>query len=306
MKLKEFVMKNCRSYHISFKNIRNKNRYYIIRRHPPGAGFFSNFVYVFSHISYARAHGYIPVVDMKNYNTLYNVEEPICGTENAWEYYFAQPDHASLDLAYHSNNYIMSDYSLHREYVPYIETGDGYELNKDLLSVASRIIRQDMQLRTELKAEIDDIVSREFAGKTVLAVHYRGTDKHKKNEGHYIAPELQKYIDETQRMVAENKIDRIFLCTDEKETIDIFSEKFPGMVFWNEAYRAEKDATEGIHLDGKGQREHHKYLLGKEVILDAYLLSNADYLIHAHSNVTNAAIMLNDNSYKKRVLIKLG
>lgn len=36
---------------------------------------------------YAFDKGWIPVVDMENYETLYQEENPVNGTRNVWEYF---------------------------------------------------------------------------------------------------------------------------------------------------------------------------------------------------------------------------
>ena len=56
---------------------RLRKKYYIIYRPEGGAGFFSNYVWVLGHIVLARRCGYTPVVDMKNYPTLYSEDEPL-------------------------------------------------------------------------------------------------------------------------------------------------------------------------------------------------------------------------------------
>ena len=59
--------------------------FYVIRRNPPGAGLFSNFLHVLGHIMIANKRKLTPIVDMENYETLYNEETFINGTRNAWE-----------------------------------------------------------------------------------------------------------------------------------------------------------------------------------------------------------------------------
>ena len=61
--------------------------YYIIRRADNRTGLFSLFNTNLGHIYYAVQRGYIPVVDMMNYENCY-LEESKMGVENAWEYYF--------------------------------------------------------------------------------------------------------------------------------------------------------------------------------------------------------------------------
>ena len=82
---------------------RIKAKYYIIYREEGGAGFFSNYMCVLGHIVLARKFGYIPVVDMKNYKTLYSEDIPVAGTENAWNYYFQDAGGVTLEEAYASD-----------------------------------------------------------------------------------------------------------------------------------------------------------------------------------------------------------
>ena len=53
--------------------------YYIVRRCLGwgGNGFFSNYLYALTHIAYAKENGWIPVVDMRNYRTLYSENHPV-------------------------------------------------------------------------------------------------------------------------------------------------------------------------------------------------------------------------------------
>ena len=64
--------------------------YYIISVKNRGHGFFSNFYHVLFHISIANFYNWVPVVDMKNHQTLYNEKKKIFSTHNSWEYYFKQ------------------------------------------------------------------------------------------------------------------------------------------------------------------------------------------------------------------------
>jgi hypothetical protein len=73
---KDSRIENKRLMKILTKN-EFSNKYYIIRRTPLGAGLYSNFHYVLTHIIYALKNKYIPVVDMQNYKTYFNEDYPI-------------------------------------------------------------------------------------------------------------------------------------------------------------------------------------------------------------------------------------
>lgn len=300
--LKQFILSKCRIYGISPVNMFKKHRYYIIRRKPPGAGFFSNYIYVLTHILYAEDKGWAPVVDMARFKTLYSEPDLYHGTDNAWEYYYHQPDDALVKEAYQSHNYIISDFTQKDDYYPYNEENDQFVVIPDrferMLKAAEKV---------ELKPYIQDMLQQKytehFAGNTVLAVHYRGTDRHTYHRGHYYTPELLKYLDVTQAMLDKHPdINRIFLCTDEEDATKVFNERFPGMVFWNKATRGTTGSVTGVHLEKNSQPGHH-YNLGIEVIMDAYLMATCDYLIHSHSNVTSASVLFNKNQYKDRYFI---
>ena len=88
-----------------FKRLTKK--YYIINRSAGGAGFFSNYMWVLGHVIFAGKLGYIPVVDMLNFPTLYSEKEGVAGEKNAWNYYFENVSGVSLEEAYASGSYVM-------------------------------------------------------------------------------------------------------------------------------------------------------------------------------------------------------
>lgn len=124
--VKQVYYRMSEERHVSLKNLFKKQRYYIIRRPSPGGGFFSNYIWVVAHLSYAVKKNYIPVVDQLNYMTEYTENVPVNGTKNVWEYYFLQPQKESLQRAYASKNYILSDYAVHSEELPYTEKNINY------------------------------------------------------------------------------------------------------------------------------------------------------------------------------------
>ena len=99
----------------SFGNKNPDKTFFVIRLYPPAAGFLADYNYVLGYMKYAYDNGWIPVVDMQNYQTLYNEDHPIHGTTNVWEYFFEQPlDPATgkrytLEEVYQSKNVILSN-----------------------------------------------------------------------------------------------------------------------------------------------------------------------------------------------------
>ena len=50
----------------------NPNKIFYVIRRSPGAGLFSNLIYVINHLLIAEKHNFIPIIDMENYPTIYN------------------------------------------------------------------------------------------------------------------------------------------------------------------------------------------------------------------------------------------
>ena len=295
--------------HINICNLLKKKHYYIIRRPAPGGGFFSNYIWVITHLSYALKHNYIPVVDQLNYKTEYTEQEPVNGTENVWEYYFHQPFNMSLDRAYDSKNYILSDYEAHSEELPYTENNiKEFLIDSKKLDMVHNIASKYIVLREEIQAELDNKwngMLKNRSRKQIIGVHVRGTDKQVSLQGHYLAPGLIPYIQAVDKLLEKYPEASIFLCCDEKKTIKFFCEIYTDRVRFNKVYRAEDNSKIDINLEKNNNiRPFHKYQLGLEVIYDAYMLARCSCLVHTHSNVTNAAIILNGGKYTDRILVE--
>ena len=78
-------------------------------RRSPGAGMFSNFIYVLNHVNIAKKNNFIPIVDMENFTTIYNERQKINNTYNAWEYYFEKLNKYNLSEVYKSQNVIITE-----------------------------------------------------------------------------------------------------------------------------------------------------------------------------------------------------
>jgi hypothetical protein len=89
---------------------RNPGRvFYVIWRERFGSGFFSNLSHVLCHLMIADTLRMEPIVDFENFPTLYNEDDEVQGTRNAWEYYFRQPSSVPLREVYESRHVFLCD-----------------------------------------------------------------------------------------------------------------------------------------------------------------------------------------------------
>lgn len=275
--------------------IESSKTYYVIRRRNFEAGFFSNYIWALRHIIYAINNHMIPVVDFKNYYTLYNEFHPVNGEWNSWNYYFDNPVFGeSIDNAYKSNNYFMCDLVSGYDYIDHYE--DTFRQTDYLYQYA----KDHTMIKKNLLDEFDNSMQIIGWNNKILGVHYRATDKCIDfHDGlHEKTSDISDYLKISQIILEKDDLSRIFLATDEKSIISQFESLFGrDMIITNNAFRSNKGTT-GIHeLEGIHRKNHH-YLLGKEVLMDTYMLSRTASLICGKSNVTEAAIIWNNNQYK--------
>lgn len=290
-----------------------KAKYYIINRGAGGAGFFSNYVWVLGHIVFAVKLGYIPVVDMKNYPTLYSEAAAVDGETNAWNYYFENVADVNLEEAYRSKRYVMAkDMPLHKYAEKYCETEYRFP-TRQAIDYYYPIVQKYMRIKKQhLTAFSEDWLHKTKQAEKILGVHIRGTDM-KNNLGHPMPAPVEQYFAEIEKLLQKDKkIESIFLATDEKKVVNQFEDYFEGRckVFTNEAFRSEEQGSEhqtGIHEQKiVNPRENHKYKMGLEVLKDAWCLSQCDYLVCGHSNISNVVIIWNHHQFEQVVCVESG
>lgn len=276
---------------------------YVIRRKHK-AGFFSNFFYVLGNIVYAKEKQYSVAVDMQYYKTLYNEKKAVNGTRNAWEYYFEQPDNLSVNKALKSGNFILSSGEYPYEYVPYYVFGIKDQRNLISRENVNRLFpyyEQYVRIKKDIIDEADKMFSRMVQkSERVLGVHFRGTDL-RSAKNHPETPSLTQYDAVVSEMIRDDKYDKILLCTDEMDILYHFKNEYPDKVVYTDSLRSE-DGTP-VHKSKKRTRENDNYLKGKEVLLDALLLSRCDSIVCGHSNVAYASILMNNNHYRKVTIL---
>lgn len=301
-------------YHLEGYYLRKrvKAKYYVIFRSEGGAGFFSNYMWVLGHIVLARKLGYLPVVDMKHYPTLYSEEMPVDGVDNAWNYYFQDIGQVTLEEAYASGRYVMGKDKYLTKYAEKYSLPNYRYPTDQMISYYGPVIQRNIKLREDLKEEYDAVWRQNVTGSDhVLGIHIRGTDM-KNNLGHPMPASIETYLEQTRELLRQHsEINKIFLATDENNVKEAYEKAFEGTVwtlFMNEAFRVwdrgEKRKT-GVHeTKVDNPRPNHKYLMGKEVLQDAWFLNKCEYLICGHSNITNVVMLWNQKRFKQVVCVE--
>ena len=173
---------------------------------------------------YAADNGMLPVVDMKYYPSIYQEEH-----ENVWEVFYEQPCGVSLEDAYCSNDYLLSDMS--EEWFGFIRKR--YFFSKEYLRKNySRFIRVNDKTKKILKDKFFDITRLNYNdGLRMIGICMRGTDYRIYN--HPVQPEIENIIKLAKRKYIEYNCDAYYIATEDRQIYEKLIERLEGEKVFN-------------------------------------------------------------------------
>jgi len=237
--------------------------------HNRGCGFFSDFNLIMSAIYYfdseAKKDFYI---DWRN--PLYSSDN-----SNLFDKYFYQKNNESMEFDEQYFNFSpwsnrVAEYTLQKT-------------NKDIyhsLLPPSLLIKKYSILDSEYFKNLDHTY---FAGRTVLGVHKRGTD-------HSIHGQLlgiEEYFFQINLELKSDLYGKIFLITDEEQTLDAFKKEYGDMLLHTDSFKS--TTNNAIHYNNNVGPE----VIATEVLRDAYFLSLTDFKLITRSNVSIFSLLCN-------------
>ena len=283
------ILKKLNLIERSFGDLNEDKVFYVIKR-TPGTGMFSNITFILNHLKICKKFNFIPIIDMENYPTIYNEKNTFKNTKNAWNYYFESMNQFSLDIVYKSKNVLITNDKFFHFF--------SYNIDKD--RELSNLLRNEIRLNKYLK-KIYSNLHKNFTNKNILGIHFRGTS-YKRSAGHPLPATKQQMYELTRKIMKQNKVDKIYLATEEQNYLEFFKKKFgEKLIYLNSSYRSNKNDAFKIY-----SRNLHRYKLGREAIIEAMLLSSCKYFIYLCSNISSAAIGFNIEKNQLRFEIDNG
>ncbi len=275
---------------ISFSKLGSKNKnktFYVIKR-TPGAGLFSNVIFVLNHLLIAKKHNFIPVIDMKNFPTIYSENYKIHKTNNSWEYYFENLNKYKLDDVYKSEKVIFTSNRFYR-YMTHEINSKNFESIKKFIKIKKRHINF-----------ANNFFNENLKNKKVLGVHYRGTS-YKSSANHPFPPTKKQIIKKVDKLIKKENFDAIFLCTEEKRYLKLFKERYKNKLFYIDSFRSNSDNAFKLY-----PRKNHRYELGKEILIETLILSKCNTFLHIDTNVSLFVKFFSKNSSPKFIILNNG
>lgn len=126
-----------------------------------------------------------------------------------------------------------------------------------------------------------------------MAVHYRGTS-YKTSAGHPYPPTYKQMKNIVDKLIKRKKYNKIFLCTEDLKMFKILKKIYKNKLIYKESYRSNKDDAFKIY-----PRKYHRFKLGKEIIVEALIISKCEGFLSTETNISNFVnIIMNNNKPK--------
>lgn len=209
-------------------------------------------------------------------------------TTNIFEYYFQQPGGITVDEVSRASNVISrsaNDIRFLRKDCSQIS--NYYEWNQEYFQELAAMQKKYIRFKDDVREHMDaDIRSTGLTGRTI-GVHIRRLMFQYRVKNHPIAVDLEDFIRAVKRLMETGKYDQIFLATEETESLERMQKEFGNrLVYYKDIYRNNIGDT---YRSALSERKRHHYLLGYEVLRDAYTLANCQALVAGLSNVSFCA-----------------
>jgi hypothetical protein len=102
--------------------------------------------------------------------------------------------------------------------------------------------------------------------------------------------------------ISDHGFNRIFVASEDLDYVEAVLNRYPQIAITLPHFRTRAPINAYRILP----REKHKYLLGKEILFDTFILSACNGLVSSTSNVTEFARAYNNGNYKLDLVIDNG
>ena len=285
---------------VSFGKLNPDKVFYVIRFYNPSAGLLALYVYVLGYMKYAIDHGYIPVIDMKNYHTVYQINGNY--NDNLWEWFFEQPfditsgKRFSLDEVYQSKNVILSCGS---------ENFHNSSMDKDVVKWQREMVKL-IPFSKNMQEYVDKMYEDIFPDRdniNVLGVPLRGTDLKKRVSQHAIQLSCNEAAVLTLKFMNKYKYNVVFCNSEEEVTIDEFSKSIPNVRHTN-TIRIKDENVNGNVAFANSKSNPRVFL--KDYLTNIYIMSKCDSILGTMNNGYYTAYLWNNGNYEHFELIDKG
>lgn len=277
------LLKLFESCYLDYRVRKSEQEIYYVELDSTNEGFFALLRKALDACCYADENGFFPYIKY-GFHTLYSEESYFLGTNNPFEYYFDQPMVVKQITDLKSINVIKSQ-AIHIGLMEqkYNLKSFSYLVEETYIKQMSNIYKKYIQLNTRTREMIEKSISNILKQKRTLGIHIRGTDFNKRFNNHPVPVTVIEYIEAIEREIKERQYEQVFVATDDVRCLAELKEKISvPIVFYRNTVRADDDRSVAFKVNG---RKHNRYLLGLEVLRDAYTLVSCEGFLGCLSQV---------------------
>jgi hypothetical protein len=260
--------------------MKEQSKFYIINYKHRGAGYFAYLNTVFGRLKYCNDNNLIPIVDWSTPKVEYYDAEM---GENPFDYYFDQA--STVEEAIKCEHEYCSG-----NYVNYPPSGRKIYKYKDIVIDIHNSINKFLKV----KPEIINSLNKDIENSKTLGVHCRRSDMGRHHPQFLFSTNIEDYFIKTMEIYHKYGFEKIYLATEEIEIFEYFKNKIPEILLYQECFRIKSNDDHRIISDN---RKNHRYLMGKEVLIDSLNLSKCNSLLCSISGVSYGSIFFNGYKY---------
>ncbi len=276
---------------------------------------------VLNNIKYAVDRGWIPIVDYQNYYLRGIQDTKNRYQENAWEYYFEQPDkNYSLEEVYQSKNVILG--SVRGQPYGSLSWNDVKNVFDDQYAGYFECAAKYLRIRPDILERAEEIrrtLFQQASGKKILGVGMRAglywgeaiqSDSYAR---HPKGLNIDEYIAYTHRFMQEYGCEYIFVSCDDRYYLERMKREFGDQCL----YMSGRTLTHFFDREGNPIPENEKEriieIAGQsirerviEYLIEIYLLSVCDSLFRVQGGGSLLACLLNNRRYEHYFMVDRG
>lgn len=294
----------------SFGDLNKDKTFYVIRTdNTQNWGVFSTYLFVLSNVKYAVEHGWIPVVDYKNYFLAGLQDKEKRGKENAWNYYFEDlAPEFPLDEVYQSRNVILGP--LRGQPYGSISWGavtDVYTPEYDIyFQLASKYLRVQSSILEEVESEYQNLFPKEddVLGVGIRAGAYWGAvTGHKNWARHPKGVSVERCIENIRTYMEKYSCGCFFLSCEDRYFVNTIQKEFGDKCLCHNRARASFFDDQG-NPSGAEDIKYEEADLGIlrrniEYVKEVILLTRCQYLIRTKGGGNLASLFLKNERYEE-------
>lgn len=285
---------------VSYGKENKETQFYVVRRANAKVGLFSLVLTNLGHIKYAIEKGYIPVVDLQNYNPYY--QGVATDNKNVWEYYFEQPCGYGLNDIKNSKKIILGNGIVTSD-LEYPDDNIAYDKQK--IDFWKSIAQKYLIVNEEIVKEAEKIADKIFGTSKILGVLARGTDYvNMKPYNHPVQPSPEQLMEKIDEVMVKHGCDKIYLATEDKGIFSKMKNQYGDKIIALDVERHETKGNQNIN-DVRRMQEKDDYTMAKDYLITILLLSKCDCLVAGNTSGSIGALLLN-KEYEYQYIFNLG